>query len=160
MAISCVYLCFISFLLLFAIPSDCSHQVYPNKSLFIFGDSLFDPGNNNYINTSTSFQANFSPYGETFFKYPTGRCSDGRLIPDFIAEYANLPLIPPFLKPGINPELAYHGLNFASVGAGALPETYSGWVLQECCEEVQDKARKERNEDFAVKCCVLVQRRR
>ena len=53
-------------------------------ALFVFGDSLFDPGNNNYINTIG--QANFPPYGETFFKYPTGRFSDGRLIPDFIGK--------------------------------------------------------------------------
>lgn len=53
-------------------------------ALFIFGDSLFDVGNNNYINTTTLDQANFWPYGETYFKSPTGRFSDGRLITDFI----------------------------------------------------------------------------
>ena len=55
-----------------------------HKALFIFGDSLFDAGNNNYINATTFFQANFPPYGETFFKYPSGRFSNGRVIPDFI----------------------------------------------------------------------------
>jgi hypothetical protein len=55
-----------------------------HASLFIFGDSYFDAGNNNYINTTTDFQANFGPYGESFFKYSTGRGSDGRVIPDFI----------------------------------------------------------------------------
>lgn len=53
-------------------------------ALFIFGDSLFDAGNNNYINTTTDYQANFLPYGQNFFKYPTGRFSNGRIIPDFI----------------------------------------------------------------------------
>lgn len=53
-------------------------------ALFIFGDSLFDVGNNNYLNTTTSTQANFYPYGENYFKYPTGRFNDGRVIPDFI----------------------------------------------------------------------------
>jgi hypothetical protein len=57
-----------------------------HASLFIFGDSLFDAGNNNYINTTSDFQANFGPYGETFFRYPTGRFSDGRLIHDFIGK--------------------------------------------------------------------------
>jgi hypothetical protein len=57
-----------------------------HASLFIFGDSLFDAGNNNYINTTTDFQANFGPYGDTFFKYPTGRFSNGRLIQDFIGK--------------------------------------------------------------------------
>ena len=61
----------------------CGNDLPKNHvALFAFGDSLFDPGNNNYINTIA--QANFPPYGETFFKYPTGRFSDGRLIPDFI----------------------------------------------------------------------------
>lgn len=57
-------------------------------ALFIFGDSLFDAGINNYINTTTDYQANFWPYGESLFDYPTGRFSDGRLIPDFIGIYA------------------------------------------------------------------------
>ena len=41
-------------------------------ALFIFADSVVDAGNNNYINTTTDFQANYSPYGENFFRYPTG----------------------------------------------------------------------------------------
>lgn len=55
-------------------------------ALFIFGDSFLDAGNNNYINTSTLDQANFPPYGQTFFGLPTGRFSDGRLISDFIGK--------------------------------------------------------------------------
>ncbi|KAK3220612.1 hypothetical protein Dsin_014582 [Dipteronia sinensis] len=96
-------------------------------ALFIFGDSFVDAGNNNYINTTTLDQANFWPYGETFFRFPTGRFSDGRLISDFIAEYAKLPLIPPFLQPGA--QRYYNGVNFASAGAGALVETFQGDVI-------------------------------
>ncbi|KAL6140612.1 hypothetical protein ACLB2K_058910 [Fragaria x ananassa] len=96
-----------------------------HASLFIFGDSIFDAGNNNYINTS--YRANFQPYGETFFKNPTGRFSDGRLISDFIAEYGNLPIIPLYLQPG-NQQFT-NGSNFASAGAGALVETFHGLVL-------------------------------
>ncbi|KAJ4717685.1 GDSL esterase/lipase [Melia azedarach] len=95
--------------------------------LFIFGDSFLDAGNNNYINTTTLDQANFWPYGETYFKFSTGRFSDGRLVSDFIAEYANLPLIPPFLQPGIREY--YSGVNFASAGAGALVESFQGDVI-------------------------------
>ncbi|XP_062119603.1 GDSL esterase/lipase 1-like [Humulus lupulus] len=96
-----------------------------SASLFIFGDSVFDVGNNNYINTPA--QANFYPYGENFFKYPSGRFCDGRIIPDFIAECAKLPLIPPYLYPG-NHEYKY-GVNFASGGSGALTETRQGFVI-------------------------------
>lgn len=97
-------------------------------ALFIFGDSFFDPGNNNYIKTTTLDQANFWPYGETYFNYPTGRFSDGRLISDFIAEYAKLPLIPPYLQ-SRNYNTVYFGANFASAGAGVLPETFQGEVI-------------------------------
>ncbi|KAF2580609.1 hypothetical protein F2Q68_00006878 [Brassica cretica] len=53
-------------------------------ALFVFGDSLFDAGNYKYINNNSAFQSNFFPYGQTTFKFPTGRVSDGRLITDFI----------------------------------------------------------------------------
>ncbi|KAI5422277.1 GDSL esterase/lipase 1 [Lathyrus oleraceus] len=96
-------------------------------TLFIFGDSLFDNGNNNYINTTTDYQANYPPYGQTFFKYPSGRFSDGRMIPDIVAEYAGLPLLPPYLHPG-HPEYVY-GVNFASGGSGALSQTSQESVI-------------------------------
>ncbi|XP_065634029.1 GDSL esterase/lipase 5 [Quercus suber] len=118
------------FLVLYAcifIPTQCLGKICLQKehaALFVFGDSLVDVGTNNYINTLTDYQANFPPYGETFFKYPTGRASNGRLIPDFLAEYANLELIPPYQHPG------YHryvdGANFASGAAGTLDETRPG----------------------------------
>ncbi|GMY22673.1 GDSL esterase/lipase 1-like [Fagus crenata] len=122
------------FLVLFVsivIPTQCLGEICLPKehvALFIFGDSLVDVGNNNYINTTTDYQGNVWPFGESFFKYPTGRASDGRLIPDFIAEYANLPLIPPYLlHPGYNRYI--DGANFASGGAGALDETRRGLVI-------------------------------
>ncbi|XP_062088467.1 GDSL esterase/lipase 1-like [Humulus lupulus] len=124
----------ITFLFIFSFTSSLviqskSYRHYPQldvtASLFIFGDSLFDPGNNNYIKTLCL--ANFYPYGETFFKYPSGRFCDGRLISDFIAEYAKLPFIPPYLYPG-NHDFKY-GVNFASAGSGALFETARGFVI-------------------------------
>ncbi|XP_028763299.1 GDSL esterase/lipase 2 [Neltuma alba] len=92
-------------------------------SLFVFGDSLFDAGINNYLSPSfPANKANYPPYGQTFFNYPSGRFSDGRIIPDFIAEYAKLPLILPYLHPDSEHYYVY-GINFASAGAGALVET-------------------------------------
>ncbi|KAA8534732.1 hypothetical protein F0562_029826 [Nyssa sinensis] len=70
------------------------------SAFFIFGDSTVDPGNNNYIDTIPENRANYKPYGHNgFFEEPTGRFSNGRIIVDYIAEYAKLPLIPPFLQP-------------------------------------------------------------
>lgn len=89
---------------------------------FIFGDSYVDGGNNNYINTTIDSQANFPPYGETFFHFPTGRFCDGRIIPDFLAEYAELPLIEAYLDPKNKNYM--NGVNFGSGGGGALAETH------------------------------------
>lgn len=64
-----------------------SHSLPENHAaFFIFGDSFLDAGNNNYINTTTLDQANFWPYGQTHFRFPTGRFSDGRLVSDFIGK--------------------------------------------------------------------------
>lgn len=71
------------------LPSCClSSQLNLDQqvALFIFGDSLLDHGNNNYINTSIAFQVNFWPYGQSYFNTPTGRFNDGRIISDFIGE--------------------------------------------------------------------------
>ncbi|CBI35808.3 unnamed protein product, partial [Vitis vinifera] len=49
------------------------------------------------------------------------------MIPDFIAEHAKLPFIPPYLQPG-NDQFSY-GANFASAGAGTLDEINQGLVI-------------------------------
>ncbi|XP_027337342.1 GDSL esterase/lipase 1-like [Abrus precatorius] len=87
------------------------------KGLFVLGDSLFDPGNTQYIKSSLTkiFSAGNPPYGESFFKHPTGRFSDGRVVPDFIATFAGLPLISPYLQP--HPTPFTDGANFAMAGA-------------------------------------------
>ncbi|WJX28655.1 hypothetical protein P8452_17347 [Trifolium repens] len=98
-----------------------------NNALFIFGDSTVDSGNNNYIDTIPENKADYKPYGQNgVFREPTGRFSDGRVITDFIAEYAKLPLLLPFLEPSIDYS---NGVNFASGGAGVLPETNQGLVI-------------------------------
>ncbi|XP_056170074.1 GDSL esterase/lipase 2-like isoform X2 [Syzygium oleosum] len=121
-------------------------------ALFVFGDSLNDAGTNNYINTTASFRANFPPYGETFFHYPTGRFTDGRLIADFIAEYANLPLIPPYLQMKDGEFMG--GANFASAGAGALVDTYKGFVVDlkmqlKQLQQLEKKLRKDMGSERA-----------
>ncbi|XP_031399607.1 GDSL lipase-like isoform X1 [Punica granatum] len=88
--------------------------------LFIFGDSLFDAGNNKYVRTTTYLQY---PYGFTYFTHATGRICDGRIVPDMIAELANLPFIPPSMQPGAN---FSYGANFACVGATVLDSYATG----------------------------------
>jgi hypothetical protein len=78
-----INICFLVFCASLIIPTR-SHS-YSHVALFIFGDSLYDVGNNNYLKNALA-RVNIKPYGETFFKYPTGRASDGRLIPDFVGK--------------------------------------------------------------------------
>ncbi|CAM6092044.1 unnamed protein product [Calypogeia fissa] len=91
-------------------------------AMFIFGDSLVDSGNNNYIKGSP--QANFVPYGETFFHNATGRWCNGRLIFDFIAEYLSLPFPKPYFMPGSDPTRFKRGVNFGSASSGILDSTF------------------------------------
>ncbi|KAG0497686.1 hypothetical protein HPP92_002377 [Vanilla planifolia] len=99
----------------------------PTAALFIFGDTTVSVGNNNYIVTLKGSRANRPPYGQNgSFGQPTGRFSDGRIIVDFIEEYAKLPPVPPYLQASSQ---YIHGVNFASGGAGVLPETHQGLVI-------------------------------
>lgn len=62
-----------------------SAEISYMSAFFIFGDSSVDPGNNNHIKTIPENQANYKPYGHnSFFKDPTGRFSNGRIIVDFL----------------------------------------------------------------------------
>ncbi|KAL3518002.1 hypothetical protein ACH5RR_020591 [Cinchona calisaya] len=95
-------------------------KAFPHKfpAILIFGDSTVDPGNNNYI--STPFKGNHKPYGNDFpGKIPTGRFSNGKLVPDFLASIFGLKeTIPPFLQPNISDNEFISGVSFASAGSG------------------------------------------
>jgi len=62
----------------------CWKGAEAQRAFFVFGDSLVDNGNNNYL--ATSARADAPPYG---IDYPTrratGRFSNGYNIPDFIS---------------------------------------------------------------------------
>ncbi len=52
---------------------------------FIFGDSLVDAGNNDYLDSLA--KANYHPYGiDTSDHKPTGRFCNGRIVPDLMSE--------------------------------------------------------------------------
>ncbi|KAK1424787.1 hypothetical protein QVD17_20125 [Tagetes erecta] len=96
-------------------------------SIISFGDSLADTGNIKLIFKKSGGHAPhflFPPYGETYFHKPTGRCSNGRLIIDFVAESLGLTFIPPsqgcnFTVNGLGP-----GVNYAVAGATALDSSF------------------------------------
>ncbi|XP_038882472.1 GDSL esterase/lipase At5g45910 isoform X2 [Benincasa hispida] len=107
-------------LLSFLFLSLCSSALStPYNAIFNFGDSLSDTGN--FLRSGAlSFPViGKLPYGETFFRHATGRCSDGRLVIDFIAEAFGLPHLPPYL--GLKQGQKFSGgVNFAVAGATAL----------------------------------------
>ncbi|WZZ31860.1 hypothetical protein YC2023_015261 [Brassica napus] len=92
--------------------------------VYIFGDSLVDAGNNNYLAISIS-KANYPRNGVDFpDKKATGRFSNGKNAADALAEKFGLPLPPPYLlrkvqfKEKERKSAALTGVNFASGGAG------------------------------------------
>ncbi|KAH7291586.1 hypothetical protein KP509_29G023100 [Ceratopteris richardii] len=92
-------------------------------AIFIFGDSLADVGNNDYIPFS-SLRVNYFPYGIDFpRRIPTGRFSNGRLVLDFVASNLGLQVPLPYLSPEAKGLDLLHGVNYASGGCGILNET-------------------------------------
>ncbi|ESW19227.1 hypothetical protein PHAVU_006G107100 [Phaseolus vulgaris] len=92
------------------------------RAFFVFGDSLVDNGNNNYLLTTA--RADAYPYG---IDYPThratGRFSNGLNIPDIISEKIGSEPTLPYLSPALNGERLLVGANFASAGIGILNDT-------------------------------------
>ena len=68
----------------------CVGRLYGNngcyKSLISFGDSLADTGNLKQLAKFRNREISvfLPPYGESFLDGSTGRCSNGRLIIDFL----------------------------------------------------------------------------
>ncbi|XP_010527102.2 PREDICTED: GDSL esterase/lipase At4g30140-like [Tarenaya hassleriana] len=85
------------------------------------GSGRFKAGyNNNDLVTQT--KVNYLPYGIDFARGPTGRFTNGRTIPDFLAEFLGFKdFIPPFA--GSSPTQVFSGVNYASGGSGILDES-------------------------------------
>ncbi|ESW27972.1 hypothetical protein PHAVU_003G248600 [Phaseolus vulgaris] len=92
---------------------------------FIFGDSLVDAGNNNYL--STLSKANIAPNGIDFKASggnPTGRYTNGRTIGDIVGEELGQPnYAVPFLAPNATGKNILSGVNYASGGGGIMNAT-------------------------------------
>ncbi|CAN1226698.1 GDSL esterase/lipase At3g14820 [Linum perenne] len=93
-------------------------------AVFVFGDSLVDTGNNNYI--PTTVKSNFPPNGRDFpDRKPTGRFSNARCVADFIAEVLGVKeMLPPYLDPRLDLQQLLTGVCFASAGSGYDPRTF------------------------------------
>ncbi|XP_044353143.1 GDSL esterase/lipase At2g27360-like [Triticum aestivum] len=104
-------------------PSPAGLSARRYDSIFSFGDSYADTGNNPVVFAANSVfnLVTRPPYGSTFFGHPTGRNSDGRLIIDFIAQRLGLPLVPPSLAHNGS---FRQGANFAVGGATALDAAF------------------------------------
>ncbi|XP_061359404.1 GDSL esterase/lipase At1g71250-like [Gastrolobium bilobum] len=90
-------------------------------ALFVFGDSLVDVGNNNFLNTVA--RANYYPYGIDFSGGPTGRFCNGKCLIDFIGDLLGVPSPPPFADPSTVGRTILNGVNYASAAAGILDES-------------------------------------
>ncbi|KAF4393163.1 hypothetical protein CsatB_024433 [Cannabis sativa] len=92
---------------------------------FIFGDSLVDAGNNNYLQTLS--KANIPPNGIDFKASggnPTGRYTNGRTIGDIVGEeLGQSHFAVPYLAPNTTGKAILYGVNYASGGGGILNAT-------------------------------------
>ena len=83
--------------------------------IFNFGDSNSDTGG-----MAAASGLNIAlPEGRTYFRRPTGRLSDGRLVIDFICESLGTPHLSPYLK-ALFSDFS-NGANFAIGGSTATP---------------------------------------
>ncbi|KAB1222802.1 hypothetical protein CJ030_MR2G022293 [Morella rubra] len=97
-------------------------QLADARAFFVFGDSLVDSGNNNYL--ATIARADAPPYGIDYPTHrPTGRFSNGLNIPDLISQRLGSEFILPYLSPELTGQRLLSGANFASAGIGILNDT-------------------------------------
>ncbi|PIA63288.1 hypothetical protein AQUCO_00200957v1 [Aquilegia coerulea] len=90
-------------------------------AIYVFGDSLVDCGNNNYL--VTLVRVNYTPYGTDFPQGPTGRYTNGKVVPDIIAQLLGLPLPPAFKTLNLKKFNTLTGVNYASGGGGIIDNT-------------------------------------
>nr|XP_025635833.1 GDSL esterase/lipase At4g28780-like [Arachis hypogaea] len=92
------------------------------RAFFVFGDSLVDSGNNNYLPTTA--RADTLPYGVDYpTHHPTGRFSNGFNLPDLISQRIGSEAALPYLSPEMRGQNLLLGANFASAGVGILKDT-------------------------------------
>jgi phospholipase/lecithinase/hemolysin len=93
------------------------------RAFFVFGDSLVDSGNNNYL--ATTARADSPPYGiDSADHRASGRFSNAKNTPDILSEQLGATESPlPYLSPELEGQKLLIGANFASAGIGILNDT-------------------------------------
>ncbi|KAL9272282.1 GDSL esterase/lipase LTL1-like protein [Drosera capensis] len=115
-------LAFVVALMLPCVHGQQGQQGQIRRAFFVFGDSLVDSGNNNYL--ATTARADSPPYGIDYPTHrPTGRFSNGHNIPDLISEQIGSTPTLPYLSPRLAGSRLLVGANFASAGIGILNDT-------------------------------------
>ncbi|KAK3218506.1 hypothetical protein Dsin_012476 [Dipteronia sinensis] len=90
---------------------------------FVFGDSLTEVGNNNYLQYSLA-RSDYPWYGIDFDGgQATGRFTNGRTIGDIISAKLGIPSPPPYFSLSKDDDALLKGVNYASGGAGILNDT-------------------------------------
>ncbi|KAM7259109.1 hypothetical protein ACFE04_014850 [Oxalis oulophora] len=90
-------------------------------AMFVFGDSLVDVGNNNWLNSIA--RSNYFPYGCDYNMGPTGRFSNGRTVVDMLAEMLGVSYPAAYADPNTRGSRLLSGVNYASAAAGILDES-------------------------------------
>ncbi|KAG2654931.1 hypothetical protein PVAP13_1NG559000 [Panicum virgatum] len=120
-----------SWLILALLPALCLGTLpssHAARAFFVFGDSLVDNGNNNYLVTAA--RADSPPYGiDTPDHRATGRFSNGKNVPDIISEHLGAEPVLPYLSPELDGDKMLVGANFASAGVGILNDTGIQFLL-------------------------------
>ncbi|KAK8304668.1 hypothetical protein V6Z12_D03G008700 [Gossypium hirsutum] len=126
-------------------------------AVFVFGDSIVDPGNNN--NLPTIAKGNFLPYGRDFKDGPTGRFSNAE-------EFGVKGLVPAYLDPKTQLQDLLTGVSFASGAAGYDPLTaktanviaMSGQLelFKECIKKIKGAVGEERAATIISKAIYIV----
>ncbi|CAI0394330.1 unnamed protein product [Linum tenue] len=143
----------------------CSSTVIRNTTfrppaVYVFGDSLFDVGTNNYVKfADVQVKANFPFYGIDFpHSLPTGRFSNGFNLADQIVKkmgFRRSP--PPFLSlvaggkcsPKFN-QTIIKGVNFASAGSGIFASTGSKFIVVPLKTQIQQFSTVAKNLTFLL----------
>ncbi|KAG4146273.1 hypothetical protein ERO13_D05G147000v2 [Gossypium hirsutum] len=123
----------------------CSAKEVP--AIFAFGDSLFEVGNNFYLDTLA--KPTF-PNGIDFTKgkrRASGRYTNARTILDIIEEELGFTnYTPPYLSPQTTGDVILKGVNYASSGSGIFNSTGSKFGDHICMDEQINNFAKSRQD--------------